>query len=241
MTRIVTIVLMLLAVTLTAVAEGDLEEEAIEALTTIESPTGRSIEGHWDCWFEHVDLEHAARENDGIVPTRCAVALHYSATVLELSPEGKGWMLAVYTEDSTNQDFDRDAAFRIEGSDRFYSRAGELRWLIQHTRWEFDSGYVFPAAIRIQTKINEWFGLEIVSENVIRFGRQPSGPSARVILRLLLRTGSEEAQKMIDYRECVLENEHKNLFDVKPCELPIRADQLGRVFNSNKPPPRLSG
>ena len=239
MTRIATIVLMLLAVTLTAVAEGDLEEEAIEALTTIESPTGNSIEGHWDCWFEGWNLEHQARENDGIVPTRCAVALHYSATVLELSPEGNGWMLAVYTEDSTNGDFDRDAAFRIEGSDRFYSRAGELRWLIQHTRWEFRSGYVFPAALRIQTRINEWFGLEIVSENVIRFGSAPKAD--KVILRLLLRTGSKEAQKMIDYRECVLENEDKNLFDVKPCELPIPADQLGRVFNSREPPPRLSG
>ena len=228
------IMLMLLAVAIMAAAEGDVEQEAIEALSTIESPTGDSLEGHWDCWFEHHNLEWIAKENDGFAPIRCAVALFYQATILEFLPDSKGWMLAMYTEDTTNQDFDRDAAFRIEGSDRFYSRAGELRWNIEKRTLEFRSGHSFSSVLHVQTTIDEWFGLEVLNENVFRLGA--NSKANRPILRLLFRTGTEDARKMVEFRDCIVRNDGRNLFDVEPCELPIPAHQQGRARYGGGPP-----
>ena len=193
-----------------ALAEGGAEaEELTGPFPVIERPTGDFPVGHWDCWYEHWNFDKIAKHSGGWEPIRCAVALFYSATVLDLQPDGIGWMLAVRTPDSTNQDFDPDAAFRIQGSDKLHSRAGELRWRIQA-----------DGEMHIQTTINEWFTYTPLTENVFRL-QYWSNPAKDPTNRLLFRLGTPEARAMEDFRDCVMANEGKNIFDVVPCTNPI--------------------
>ena len=114
-----------------AAAEGDAETELAGPFPVSETPAGDFPVGHWEAWFEHSDFDKLATSNNPFPPSRAALALFINATVAELLPDGYGWILAIQTNDnnkSSNIDFNPDTAFRIEGVDRLYSRAGEIRW-----------------------------------------------------------------------------------------------------------------
>ena len=118
----------LLLVAMVATAEGDVETGPTGPFPVIESPAGDFPVGHWECWYYHHDFEEIATLNNAFLPRRCYLALFSKATVVELSPDGYGWILAIKSSvKGSNLDFDPEAAFRIQGSDRLYSRADEIR------------------------------------------------------------------------------------------------------------------
>ena len=205
-----------------ALAEGGAEaQELAGPFPVAESPRGDFPVGHWDCWFEHWDFDQTGSDNRGWEPTRCAVALFYSATVLELLPNGKGWMLAVQTPDTTNQDFDPDEAFRIPGVERLHSRAGEIRWNLDDDGAMKTPEQTFDSVLHIQTTINQWFGVEVLSDDMMRLGKTSHGSVSNTIFRILVRKGTAASRAMERFRDCVRRNDGRNLFDVEPCENPL--------------------
>ena len=93
-------------------------------------------------------------------------------------------------------------AFALKGSELLYDRAGELRW-----SYEAD-------VLTIQTTRETRYQVEVITPNVLRIRRGSTN-------QLLIRIGSPEYLAMIKYRECVLRNKGKNLFDLETCEPPF--------------------
>ena len=202
-------------------AEGGAEaEELTGPFPVIESPTGDWPVGHWECWNEQ-DFEATKARNTGIFPVRCAPALFYSATVLELLPDGYGWILAIQTAgtfvEPTDKDFNPDEAFRITGADRLYSRAGEMRWALDRPGdWKACADPNADTCLRIQTTRNDRYSVTKLSHDVIRLTDTFYGTK-----RLLFRTASESSRAILRFRDCVIANDGRNLFDVEPCENPL--------------------
>ena len=98
-------------------------------------------------------------------------------------------------------------AFALHGSDLLYDRDRELRW-------QYEDGILI-----IQTTDEELHHIEVIAPNVLRM-------TTRGRTRLLIRIGSPEYLAMIRYRECVMRNEDKNLFELETCEVPPFATGL---------------
>lgn len=218
--RFVAVVAGMMAVAV-ALAEGGAEaEELTGPFPVVESPTGDWPVGHWECWVEQ-DFEETKARNTGIYPRRCAPALPYSATVLELLPGGYGWILAIQTArtfvEASDKDFNPDEAFRIAGAERLYSRAGEMRWALDRPGdWKACDDPNADTCLRIQTTRNERYSVTRLSPDVIRLTDTFYGTK-----RLLFRTASESSRAILRFRECVIANDGRNLFDVEPCESPL--------------------
>jgi len=214
--------MLLVVVAIMASAEGDGESpELTGPFPVTASPAGDFPVGYWECWLEHAKLtfNEIAVRNIGFYPRRCAVALHYHATGLELLPEGYGWVLAVQTDEKgSNLDFDPEAAFRIEGADRLYSRAGEMRWALNDDQgeWKACDDPHSDGCLLIQTTRNQRFSADVLSRDVIRLTDTYYGTK-----RLLYRIGSQANRDMMEFRECVKANDGRNLFDVVPCQNPL--------------------
>ena len=196
----------LLFVAIMATAEGDGETEPLGPFPVTESPAGDFPVGHWECWSEQSDFAKTATSNNPFLPRRCSLALFMSATVAELLPDGYGWMLAIQTDGSfaeaSDNDFDPDTAFRIEGADRLYSRAGEIRWSFDRPgQWKSCNDARADGCLTIQTTRNDRYAVTVQSDDVMRLDDTYYGT-----LRLLFRTGSEASRTMVEFRDCVLQN-----------------------------------
>ena len=216
------IILGLLLVAMVATAEGDGESGVTGPFRVIESPTGDFPVGHWECWFEQSDFDKTATSNNPFTPRRCAIALFYHATVAEFLPEGYGWILAIQTArnfvEASDHDFNPDEAFRIEGADRLYSRAGEIRWSLDPPgQWKVCNDARADGCLTIQTTRNDRFSVTRLSSDVMRLTDTFYGTQ-----RLLFRTGSEASRAMVQFRDCVRANKGRNIFDTAQCQNPLR-------------------
>jgi len=176
--------------------------------------TGDLPVGRWECWFEHTDFDRTATSNHGFVPSACRIALLTDGLAMSLHPDYSGHFLLTYSEDGVDEVGDGvsergkapDTAFRVEGSDLLYVRGAEMRWSYE------------DSVLNLQTRRNDTFRAEVLSDDVIRL-RQGSNK------RLLFRIGSDASHAMAAFRQCVEENDGRNLFDVVPCVNPLPAKQ----------------
>ena len=109
---------------------------------------------------------------------------------------------------SIRHGLDPDTAFRIEGADRLYSRAAEIRWSLEND------------TLTIQTTRNDRYAVTVLSDDVVRLGDTYYGT-----MRLLFRTGSEASRAMVEFRDCVNGNKRRNLFEVQQCRNPLPASE----------------
>lgn len=195
--------------------------------------------GRWECWFEHSDYQKTATAVSGVVPWRCQTVL-MSATVLELLPDGYGWLLAIETpkgfHTSSDTEYDPDKSFRIAGSPRRFSVATEIRWRLDDDQgdWKACADPRADGCLVITTNRHRRFSFEKISHDVIRLTDTYYGT-----LRLLFRTGSTPSRQMVQFRDCVIGNKGVALFNVTECSNPVPEE--GRWPRNGEPHPRRKG
>ena len=156
--------------------------------------------GRWEAWTEHKPLAEIAKSSTAHLPGRSHVVLLVLATVLELRPDGTGYMLGLKSRPQKveDTDYEPDYAFRVPGSPHhhLYARAAEMRWALGQERdWKSCNDPTSLGCLILLTTREERFALFRLTDDVLRITDDHYGTR-----RLLFRVGSPEAAAMVRFR-----------------------------------------
>ena len=119
-----------------------------------------------------------------------------------------GVAIASGNRDGVSNEPPPDGAFSIPGSELLYSRDDDLRWTLEDDH------------LNVQTTRNDRYRVEVITPNVLLLC-WPRVTDHCSNGRLLIRIGSPEYERMIEFRKCVDANRGRKLFEVQECTPPF--------------------
>ena len=200
----------------------------IATLVTLEWPTvdplvGDHPVGYWAC-YKKTDFEILSNSNSGYdeiwaCRVQRANSILFRGGAISFHPNGTGYDLIRYgdTRDTANYIEDIDDApedsFRIEGSMFVYHRYDDFRWTVEGSQ------------IHVQTQVAGTTTFARVNNNVLKLQSYCNEALVRCYYdKLLVRIGSSEHRKIVEFINCVNANKGRNLFEVEACPLPWTED-----------------
>ena len=176
------------------VGGGKTPADPIKTWPVAEPLEGEIPVGRWRCYPDQ-DLAAKRESNSSTVGSHCGIIGNH--VFYEFRPDGAGWTLLWY--DPTNSSIPSEA-FKITGSNLVYSRDDEYRWGMNQGR------------LVVQTTRNRVGALTRVNDATFRY--EPFGSN------VLFRIGSSAHRRMVEFEQCVSENNGRNLFEVEDCGEP---------------------